>query len=111
MAFIHPSQKPQVRQARTVLLTPTPGFVSLPQTVVKRKDVDGDIIFFVHPPRIGFYKLLVYGIPRPSEKGKWRLPLIASFLIESKLSRCDGEPPKEVDVDAKKKIRLKPRAR
>ena len=85
--------------------------ISLSQTVVKRKDVDGDIIFFIHPPRIGFYKLLLYGIPRPSEKGKWRLPLIASFLIESKLSRSDGEPPKEPETDAKKKIRLKPRAR
>ena len=73
--------------------------------------MDDDIIFFIHPPRIGFYKLLLYGIPRPSEKGKWRLPLIASFLIDSKLSRCDAEPPKEADPNSKKKIRLKPRAR
>ncbi|XP_043192755.1 uncharacterized protein LOC122365535 [Amphibalanus amphitrite] len=87
------------------------GFEIESKTMVKRKDVDGDIIFFIHPPRIGFYKLLVYGIPRPSEKGKWRLPLIASFLIESKLSRSDGEPPKEPEADTKKKIRLKPRAR
>ncbi|XP_037087625.1 hillarin-like [Pollicipes pollicipes] len=82
------------------------------KSIVKRKDVDGDIIFFIHPPRIGFYKMLLYGMPRPSEKGKWRLPLISSFLIDSKLSRSDGEPAKDDDVVAKKKtIRLKPRAR
>lgn len=81
------------------------------QTIVKRKDVDGDIIFFIHPPRIGFYKLLLYGMPRPTEKGKWRLPLLASFLIDSKLSRTEGDVVKEETGDSRKKIRLKPRAR
>ena len=63
------------------------------------------------PPGVGYYKLLMYGIPRPQVKGRWRLPLLACYLVECKMaidknkSEDDDGPKKE----PKKKVRLRGR--
>ncbi|XP_054722581.1 kyphoscoliosis peptidase-like [Uloborus diversus] len=58
---------------------------------IQREDSDVRITFTITPPRIGYYKLLIFGMPKPKLKGKWRLPLLASFLIDCKLTKNPGE--------------------
>ncbi|GFQ91965.1 uncharacterized protein TNCT_549591, partial [Trichonephila clavata] len=62
--------------------------------IISREDSDTRISFTITPPRIGYYKFLIFGIPKPKLKGKWRLPLLASFLIDCKLTKnpSDDDP-------------------
>lgn len=60
------------------------------------KDNSMRICFTIAPPRIGTFKLSIFGMPRPKQKGKWRLPLLATFLIDCKLVKggpTDEDPP------------------
>lgn len=60
------------------------------------KDNSMRIIFTIAPPRIGTFKFSIFGMPRPKQKGKWRLPLLATFLIDCKLVKSgpgDEDPP------------------
>ncbi|CAL1281978.1 unnamed protein product [Larinioides sclopetarius] len=59
--------------------------------IISRDDSDIRITFTITPPRTGYYKLLIFGIPKPKLKGKWRLPLLASFLIDCKLTKNPGD--------------------
>lgn len=59
--------------------------------IITREDSDTRLSFNITPPRIGYYKLLIFGIPKPKLKGKWRLPLLASFLIDCKLTKNPGD--------------------
>ncbi|XP_042897808.1 kyphoscoliosis peptidase [Parasteatoda tepidariorum] len=73
--------------------------------IINREDSDTRISFTITPPRIGFYKLLIFGIPKPKVKGKWRLPLLASFLIDCKITKnpADDDPYNSNKKGAKKK--------
>lgn len=60
------------------------------------KDNSMRIAFTVVPPRVGTFKFSIFGMPRPKQKGKWRLPLLATFLIDCKLVKSgpgDEDPP------------------
>ena len=60
------------------------------------KDNSMRITFTIAPPRIGTFKFSIFGMPRPKQKGKWRLPLLATFLIDFKLVKPgpgDEDPP------------------
>ena len=35
-----------------------------------------------NPPKVGFYKLQVFGCKKPKKPGKLKIPLIANFLID-----------------------------
>ncbi|KAF8786607.1 Kyphoscoliosis peptidase like protein [Argiope bruennichi] len=59
--------------------------------IISREDSDIRITFTITPPRTGYFKLLIFGIPKPKLKGKWRLPLLASFLIDCKLTKNPGD--------------------
>lgn len=61
------------------------------RAIIQREDSDVRISFTITPPRIGYYKLLIFGMPKPKLKGKWRLPLLASFLIDCKLTKTPTE--------------------
>ena len=40
-------------------------------------------MFYVDaPPKVGFYKLQIFGVKKPKKPGKLRIPLIANFLVE-----------------------------
>ncbi|XP_063880201.1 kyphoscoliosis peptidase-like isoform X2 [Scylla paramamosain] len=51
-----------------------------------REETEEQLRLVIVPPGIGYFKLLIYGIPRPQVRGRWRLPLLASYLIECKMS-------------------------
>lgn len=55
--------------------------------MLSREDKDKRITFVLTPVRVGYFKLVIFGMPKPKQKGKWRLPLIATFLIDCKLTR------------------------
>lgn len=71
------------------------------------------ISFTISPPRVGMFKFMLFGsvsppirtiylhahlisrsMPKPKQKGKWRLPLLATFLVDCKLAKL---PPPEDD--------------
>ena len=35
-----------------------------------------------NPPKVGFYKLQIFGVKKPKKPGKLRIPLIANFLVD-----------------------------
>lgn len=53
--------------------------------------------FTITPPRQGMFKFLVFGMPKPKQKGKWRLPLLASFLVDCKIAKITVKDPNEED--------------
>ncbi|XP_022241908.1 kyphoscoliosis peptidase-like [Limulus polyphemus] len=55
--------------------------------VLVQEDYDNRVTFTVLPYRVGLYKLIIFGMPKPKEKGKWKLPLLASFLVDCKLTK------------------------
>uniref|UniRef100_T1KRA8 Transglutaminase-like domain-containing protein n=1 Tax=Tetranychus urticae TaxID=32264 RepID=T1KRA8_TETUR len=62
-----------------------------------REDNGNKITFTISPPRLGMFKLMIFGMPKPKQKGKWRLPLLATFLIECKMAKIAKQPPEEED--------------
>lgn len=55
--------------------------------MITREDKDKRVTFQVVPQRVGMFKLVIFAMPKPKLKGKWRLPLVATFLIDCKLTR------------------------
>lgn len=55
------------------------------RSIITRDDVAFKTTLTINPPRVGTFKLLLFGMPKPKQKGKWRLPLLATFLIDCKL--------------------------
>lgn len=55
--------------------------------IIRREDKENRVSFTFTPLRVGMYKFLIFGMPKPKQKGKWRLPLIASYLIDCKFTR------------------------
>ncbi|UYV81932.1 KY [Cordylochernes scorpioides] len=79
-----------------------------PKGVASREDSELRVVFTISPTRAGFYKLMVYALPRPKVKGKWRMPLVASFLIECKLiKQSDDDIPITNPKAARRKIRVR----
>ncbi|XP_023234159.1 kyphoscoliosis peptidase-like isoform X1 [Centruroides sculpturatus] len=67
--------------------------------IISREEKDNKITINVTPTRVAMYKLMLFGMPKPKQKGKWRLPLVASFLIDCKLTKQiydeDYQPPQQ----------------
>lgn len=55
------------------------------RSVISRDDNGFKTTFAVNPPRVGTFKFMLFGMPKPKQKGKWRLPLLATFMIDCKL--------------------------
>ncbi|KAH7969598.1 uncharacterized protein LOC119383635 isoform X2 [Rhipicephalus sanguineus] len=55
--------------------------------MITREDKDRRVTFQIVPQRVGMFKLVIFAMPKPKFKGKWRLPLVATFLIDCKLTR------------------------
>ncbi|KAG7174817.1 Hillarin-like 2 [Homarus americanus] len=87
--------------------------------IVGREETEEHLRLVIIPPGIGYYKFLIYGIPRPQVggsvvQGRWRLPLLAAYLIECKMSL--GNPKQELETHTntnktknKRKIKVVPR--
>ncbi|XP_069975224.1 uncharacterized protein [Penaeus vannamei] len=59
--------------------------------IIGKDETEEQLRLAIVPPGIGFYKFLMYGIPRPQVResvvrGRWRLPLLACYLIECKMN-------------------------
>ncbi|RWS17634.1 uncharacterized protein B4U79_08067 [Dinothrombium tinctorium] len=68
------------------------------KNLVLREDNGNKINFTISFPRVGMFKFSIFGMPKPKQKGKWRLPLLATFLIDCKLAKLppqDEDPPPE----------------
>ncbi|UYV74900.1 KY, partial [Cordylochernes scorpioides] len=69
--------------------------------IIQREDKGTKISFNITPNQVGMYKLMLFGMPKPKTKGKLRLPLIATFLIDCKFTRQmyddDGPPVQKKD--------------
>ncbi|XP_074596726.1 uncharacterized protein LOC141851833 [Brevipalpus obovatus] len=65
--------------------------------LLTREDIENRITFNISPPRVGMFKIMVFGMPKPKQKGKWRLPLLGTFLIECKMAKIIKCPPDEED--------------
>jgi len=66
------------------------------RTFILKEEKDNKFTFTIAPPRTGTFKLMLFGMPKPKQKGKWRLPLLATFMIDCKLARLpqmDDDPP------------------
>lgn len=66
------------------------------RSIVSRDDSGNKITFTISPPRVGTFKFMIFGMPKPKQKGKWRLPLLATFMVDCKmikLPQYDEDPP------------------
>ncbi|XP_018016613.1 hillarin [Hyalella azteca] len=79
--------------------------------ILKKDESADEIHVTIIPPSVGYYKLLLYGIPRPEVRGRWRLPLLAVYLLESKMLGLPEEEKKRREQKKTEKLRLKVRAR
>lgn len=68
-----------------------------PRSLLFFEQTDTRVTFNVSPTTVGMFKLMIYGMPKPKQKGEWKLPLLATFLIESKIARIVKQPPEEED--------------
>lgn len=55
------------------------------RSIISRDDIGLKTTFTINPPRVGTFKLMLFGMPKPKQKGKWRLPLLATFMVDCKL--------------------------
>ena len=68
--------------------------------IINRDDENSTnlITLNILPPRVGMFKLCIFGAPRqkPNQRNKMRLPLLATFLIDCRLAKIvnkDIDPP------------------
>ena len=60
---------------------------------MSRKYTKLDTMFSVTaPPAIGFYKMEIYARRAPDKRGKYEVPLVATFLVEGRLKTLFPEP-------------------
>lgn len=57
------------------------------RNIISKDDNGNRMTFSINPPRVGTFKFVIYGMPKPKQKGKWKLPLLATFLIDCKLAK------------------------
>ncbi|XP_071520428.1 uncharacterized protein [Panulirus ornatus] len=81
--------------------------------IIGSEETEEQLRLVIVPPGVGYYKLLIYGIPRPqvggsAVRGRWRLPLLASYLIECKMS-LENHPRDLQTADKKGKSKRKMR--
>ena len=55
------------------------------RSIIFREDAGLKTTFTINPPRVGTFKFMLFGMPKPKQKGKWRLPMLATFMIDCKL--------------------------
>lgn len=55
------------------------------KSFIFREDVPLRTTFTINPPRVGTFKFMLFGMPKPKQKGKWRLPLLATLMVDCKL--------------------------
>lgn len=55
------------------------------KNIIFREDNGFKTIFTINPPRVGTFKFILFGMPKPKQKGKWRLPLLATLMIDCKM--------------------------
>nr|XP_046918063.1 uncharacterized protein LOC124498365 [Dermatophagoides farinae] len=55
------------------------------RNIIIREDNGFKTIFTINPPRVGTFKFILFGMPKPKQKGKWRLPMLATLMIDCKL--------------------------
>ncbi|GFS36411.1 hillarin [Nephila pilipes] len=82
-----------------------------PKDIIRREDKENRVNFTFTPQRVGMYKFLLFGMPKPKQKGKWRLPLLASYLIDCKFTRQlydEDFPPPQVKVPEKEEPKPEP---
>jgi hypothetical protein len=66
------------------------------RTFILKEEKDNRFTYTIAPPRGGSFKFMLFGMPKPKQKGKWRLPLLATFMIDCKLAKLpssDSDPP------------------
>ncbi|XP_023237011.1 kyphoscoliosis peptidase-like [Centruroides sculpturatus] len=80
--------------------------------VLQKDETEKRIDFYFMPPRTGYYKLMIYALPKPKQKGKWKIPLVATFLFDCKQTRNghdeDVPVPSSRPPDSKKKMKIQP---
>lgn len=64
------------------------------RTYVLKEEAGTKLTYTIVPPRVGKFKFMLFGMPKPKQRGKWRLPLLATFMIDCKLAKL---PPPEDD--------------
>ncbi|CAG0884046.1 unnamed protein product [Cyprideis torosa] len=52
--------------------------------IIGKEETETEIKLTIQPPKVGMYKLLLFGCPRPRTKTRLHLPLIGAFLVECK---------------------------
>ncbi|XP_068216125.1 uncharacterized protein [Palaemon carinicauda] len=79
-----------------------------PKGILGRDETVEQLRLSIVPPGTGYYKLLIYGIPRPQVRGRWSLPLLASYLIECKMSldQRGQEKAPEKKKNSKRKMKV-----
>lgn len=55
------------------------------KSIVSKDEMGNRITFTINPPRVGTFKFNLFGMPKPKQKGKWKLPLLSTWLIDCKL--------------------------
>lgn len=67
------------------------------RTYILKEENGRKITFTIAPPHASKFKFLLFGMPKPKQNGHWRLPLLASFLVDCKLAQVlpkkDPDPP------------------
>ncbi|KAG1683796.1 Solute carrier organic anion transporter family member 1C1 [Nymphon striatum] len=57
------------------------------KNILGREEINKQVLYSIQPPKIGYYKLMIYGLPKPKSTGKVTLRLLATFLIDCKLTK------------------------
>ena len=50
--------------------------------ITKESSEKETVFILENPPKVGFYKLQIFGCKKPKRPGKLRIPLIANFLLD-----------------------------
>lgn len=50
--------------------------------ITKEQTAKETVFYIDAPPKVGFYKLQIFGVKKPKKPGKLRIPVIANFLVE-----------------------------
>ena len=50
--------------------------------ITKESSEKETVFILENPPKVGYYKLQIFGCKKPKRPGKLRIPLIANFLLD-----------------------------
>lgn len=63
------------------------------RTYILKEENGRKITFTIVPPYASKFKFLLFGMPKPKQKGHWRMPLLATFLVDCKLAKILPKDP------------------